>query len=83
MFLNNTFLTGSQVPTSGGVYLDLRAGTIGMNTVNGNIFPGDYSNTGGYWANAANPGNWVGNIAEDVAEFEVADNGFTVLPPAA
>jgi len=83
MFLNNTFMTGSQVPTTGGVYLDLRAGTLGMNTVNGNVFPGDYSNTGGYYANAAAPGNWVGNMAEDVLEAQVADNGFTIAPPAA
>ena len=63
--------------------LDLRGGSQGENIVVGNSFSGDYSNTGGYYANAANPGNWVGNVAEDVLEAEVADNGFTVAVPAA
>lgn len=65
------------------VPLDLRGGTQGENFVVGNYFGGDYSNTGGYYANAGNPGNWVGNFAEDVAEAEVGDNGITVLVPAA
>jgi len=64
-------------------YINLGTGSFGYNQVVGNYFDGDYSNTGGYYANAANPGMWVGNIAEDVAEAEVADNGFTILPPAA
>lgn len=63
--------------------LDLRGGSQGENMVVGNYFGGDYSNTGGYYANAGNPGMWVGNFAEDVAEAEVGDNGITIAPPAA
>lgn len=63
--------------------LDLRGGTQGENIVSGNVFKGDYSNTGGYWANAANPGLWVGNISDDLLEAEVGDNGQTIAPPAA
>lgn len=81
LIANNIFMTGSQVPVSGGIYMDLRAGTLGMNTVTGNILSGTYSNAGGYYANAANPGNWVGNISEDVASPQVGDNGSTVAVP--
>ena len=63
--------------------VDLRGGSRGENIVTRNIFKGDYSNTGGYYANAANPGMWIGNIAEDIAEAEVGDNGFTIAVPAA
>ena len=63
--------------------LDLRGGSQGKNIVVGNTFCGDYSNTGGYYANAATPGMWIGNVAEDVLEAEVGDNGWTVAPPAA
>ena len=76
---DNTF-NGSLIT---GVILDLRGGTLGENMVVDNYFGGDYSNTGGYYANAANPGNWVGNYAQDVAEAEVGDNGITVAVPAA
>ena len=65
------------------IFLDLRGGSRGENVVVGNIFSGDYSNTGGYYANVANPGMWMGNIAEDIAEAEVGDNSFTIAPPAA
>jgi len=61
--------------------LDLRGGTRGENIVTGNVFCGTYSNAGGYWANAGAPGNWVGNVAEDIASPQVADNGFTVAVP--
>lgn len=77
----NVFKTGIGITTT--LFLDLRGGSVGENTVTQNIFEGDYSNTGGYYANAGAPGNWVGNVAEDVAEAEVADNGFTVAVPAA
>jgi len=77
----NVFHDG--VLISATLMLDLRGGSQGENIVTGNVFCGDYSNTGGYYANAANPGNWVGNSAEDVAEAEVADNGWTIAPPAA
>jgi len=63
--------------------LDLRGGSQGKNIVVGNHFCGDYSNTGGYYANAASPGNWTGNFAEDVAEAEVGDNSLTIAAPAA
>jgi len=63
--------------------LDLRAGTRGENVVSGNAFGNlDYSNVGGLWPNAANPGGWAGNTSEDVAEAEVGDNGLTIAPPA-
>jgi hypothetical protein len=65
------------------VYIDMRGGGLGLNTVTGNYFAGDYSNAGGYWANAANPGTWMGNFADDIAEAEVGDNALTIAPPAA
>ena len=77
----NLFKTGIGIAPT--IYLDLRGGSVGENTVTQNVFEGDYSNAGGYYANATAPGNWVGNIAEDVLEAEVGDNGFTVAPPAA
>jgi len=81
LFKGNVFHEGVLIAATR--MLDLRGGTRGKNIVTQNTFCGDYSNTGGYYANAANPGNWVGNIAEDVAEAEVGDNGWTVAPPAA
>ena len=81
IFTGNIFSPGVLIAATR--MLDLRGGTQGENIVSQNVFKGDYSNTGGYYANVANPGMWVGNIAEDVAEAEVADNGFTILPPAA
>ena len=80
-FVGNTFHEGTLVPTV--LKLDLRGGTRGENIVTGNVFCGDYSNTGGYYANAGAPGMWIGNIAEDTLEPEVGDNGFTIGPPAA
>lgn len=81
VFKHNTFHDGVLIAATR--ILDLRGGSRGENIVTENTFSGDYSNAGGYWANAANPGNWVGNFCEDVAELEVADNGVSVLPPAA
>lgn len=83
--LNGSIVKGNTFNGAGitGEILDLRGGTLGENMVVDNYFGGDYSNTGGYWANAANPGNWVGNYAQDVAEAEVGDNGITVAVPAA
>lgn len=81
IFRGNVFNEGVLIAAT--LILDLRGGSRGENIVTGNIFPGDYSNTGGYYANAANPGNWNGNMAEDVAEAETADNGWTIAPPAA
>jgi hypothetical protein len=80
-FTGNIFHEGELITAT--LMLDLRGGSRGNNIVVGNYFCGDYSNTGGYYANAGSPGNWVGNFAEDVAEAEVGDNGITVLPPAA
>lgn len=80
-FQGNTFYEGELIAST--VMLDLRGGSRGHNIVTGNIFCGDYSNAGGYYAHAGDPGNWVGNLAEDVAEPEVGDNGLTVAPPAA
>jgi hypothetical protein len=80
VFRGNVFHEGLLIAATN--ILDLRGGTLGKNIVTGNVFCGDYSNTGGYYANAVAPGNWVGNSAEDVAEGEVADNGWTIAPPA-
>ena len=81
LFQGNVF--GAGVLVANLIKLDLRGGSQGHNIVTGNVFGGDYSNTGGYYGNAAHPDMWVGNLAEDVAEGEVGDNGFTTLPPAA
>lgn len=85
--LNVSVLTGNTFQTGGTTTmttpLDLRLGTRGENVVSGNFLGGDYSNTGGYYANAANPGNWIGNVAQDTAEAEVGDNGWTIAIPAA
>ncbi len=80
LFKDNVFTQGVLNPTA--IHLDLRGGSRGENTVVGNFFGGDYSNAGGYWAHAANPGSWVGNVAEDMLAAQVADNGFTVAVPA-
>ena len=81
LFRDNVFTAGVLLtPTT---YLDLRGGSRGENIVTGNIFPGDYSNAGGYYAHATNPGNWNGNLAQDMLEAEVSDSGFTIAPPAA
>jgi len=81
LFKGNVFHEGVLIAATR--MLDLRGGTRGKNIVTGNTFCGDYSNTGGYYANAGAPGMWVGNTAEDTAEAEVADNGFTIAAPAA
>jgi hypothetical protein len=81
LFKGNVFHQGTGIVTT--VMLDFRGGAQGNNIVTENIFSGDYSNTGGYHANVAAPGNWVGNFAEDVLEAETGDNGLTVAPPAA
>jgi hypothetical protein len=79
--MGNVFHDGVLIAAT--LMLDLRGGSQGENIVTGNVFCGDYSNTGGYYANAGNPGNWIGNIAEDIAEAEVGDNGWTIAVPAA
>lgn len=78
---DNVFHEGVLIAAT--LILDLRGGSQGKNIVVGNYFCGDYSNTGGYYANAGAPGNWVGNFAEDLLEPEVADNGVTIDAPAA
>ena len=80
-FQGNTFHEGEIIACT--IKLDLRGGSRGNNIVTGNVFGGDYSETGGYFAHAGDPGNWIGNIAQDTAEAEVGDNGFTIAPPAA
>lgn len=80
LFQGNVFETGVLLTPT--IYLDLRGGSRGDNIVTGNVFCGTYSIAGGYAAHAGNPGMWVGNIAEDVASPQVADNGFTVAVPA-
>jgi hypothetical protein len=78
-FRGNVFHEGELIVAT--LMLDLRGGTRGNNIVTQNVFCGTYSQAGGYYANAGSPGNWVGNIAEDVASAQVADNGFTVAVP--
>lgn len=80
LFKGNTFHEGVLIAAT--LMLDLRGGSRGKNIVTENTFCGDYSNTGGYHANAGAPGNWVGNFAEDLLEAEVADNGLTIAVPA-
>lgn len=78
-FMGNVFHEGELITAT--QILDLRGGSRGQNIVTQNVFCGTYSQAGGYHANAGSPGNWVGNIAEDVASAQVADNGFTVAVP--
>lgn len=80
-FVGNIFHIGELIAAT--VMLDLRGGSRGNNFVVGNWFQGDYSNTGGYYAHAGDPGMWVGNYAEDLLEAEVGDNGVTIAVPAA
>lgn len=77
----NVFHEGELITAT--IMVDMRGGSRGNNIVTGNVFCGDYSNTGGYYAHAGTPGCWIGNVAEDVAEDEVGDNGFTNAVPAA
>lgn len=79
-FTGNLFHIGELIAAT--IMLDLRGGSRGNNIVTGNVFQGDYSNTGGYYAHAGDPGLWVGNLAEDVAEAEVGDNSWTIAPPS-
>lgn len=84
---NNIFVDGTHDATFpagvGGtaVFIDMRGGSVGYNTVTMNSLGGDYSNTGGYYSGTAD--NWIGNFAEDIAEAEVGDNGITIAVPAA
>lgn len=80
-FTGNIFHIGELIAAT--IMLDLRGGSRGNNFVVGNYFQGDYSNTGGYYAHAGDPGMWVGNYAEDLVEAEVGDNGITIAVPAA
>jgi hypothetical protein len=79
-FQGNTFHEGTLNPTT--IKLDMRAiGGLGNNIITGNVFGGTYSQAGGYYPHAGTPDNWVGNIAEDVASPQVADNGLTIAVP--
>jgi len=80
VFQGNIFHEGELIAAT--LQLDLRGGSLGNNIVTGNIFCGDYSNAGGFYAHAGDPGNWVGNSTEDILEAEVGDNGWTISPPA-
>ena len=63
------------------VFIDMRGGSNGYNTVVYNFLGGDYSNTGGYWAGTGD--SWQGNVAFDIAEAEVGAESFTIAIPAA
>jgi hypothetical protein len=71
--------TGSLAATT--TYIRLGTGSLGYNQVVNNYFGGDYSIVGGYVAETHNLDNWVGNVAFDVAEAEVYDDGTTVAQP--
>jgi hypothetical protein len=73
--------TGALAATT--TFINLGTGSLGYNQVVGNFLDGDYSNAGGYTAETHALDNWVGNMAYDVAEAEVGDNGITVAVPAA
>ena len=81
IFVNNIFTPGSVTSPVVTIRTNQAANPGDDNIVTGNYFPGDYSNTGGYYAGAAD--EWVGNVASDTAEAEVGDNGFTIARPAA
>jgi len=78
---DNVFMSGKLISAT--IMLDLRSNHGGNNVVAGNVFEGDYSNTGGYYDSTDSVSCWVGNYAQDVAEAEVGDNGLTIAPPAA
>lgn len=81
-FIRTAFISVGAVTVSG-VMLDLRGGAVGGNVIFGCLLDGDYSNTGGYYDNAAAASTWVGTFAVDTAEAEVGDNGLVVAAPAA
>jgi len=83
IFAGNFFAEATGALAATTTFIDLGGPGLGYNVVTQNIFGGDYSNTGGYTAEGAGTDNWVGNIAFDVGEAEVADNGFTIAEPAA
>ena len=79
-----SFITGNTIQQVGYAY----TATVSLDTsdatnsiVSRNVFGGDYSIAGGFEGDATDM--WVGNISDDIAETEVADNGFTVAIPAA
>ena len=78
-FIGNVFHRGVLIPST--LQLDLRGGSRGQNIVTQNVFYGDYSNAGGYWAHAANSDMWAGNFTDDWAEPEVGPDGITIKPP--
>ena len=86
--MNGSFVTDCNFQKVGYAYTSIvvlrtsQGGNPGDdNIVTRNHFQGDYSNAGGYHAGAAD--DWTGNFAEDVAETEVGDNGWTIARPAA
>jgi hypothetical protein len=80
-FVRNIFHKGALIPST--IQLDLRGGSQGLNIVTRNTFFGDYSNPGGYYANAGAPDYWMGNFSDDVTEVEVdTTTGLTIAPPA-
>ncbi len=78
---DNIFKEGVLIAATDILVLTAGPGSTGRNTVTRNVFEGLYSVANGYAAHATLPGNWVGNIAENVASGQVADNGFTVAVP--
>jgi len=78
---DNIFKEGVLIAATDILVLTAGPGSSGRNTVTRNVFEGLYSVANGYAAHATLPGNWVGNIAEDVGSGQVGDNGLTVAVP--
>lgn len=77
---NNMFHAGVLIPAT--IKLDMRGGTRGLNVVTGNYMGGQYTQAGGYYANAVTTdAYWTGNFALATIAT-VADNGLTVRVPA-
>ena len=83
VFMHNVFVEATGLLAATTTFIDLGGPGHGYNLVTQNIFGGDYSNTGGYTAEASGTDSWVGNLAFDVGEAEVGDNGLTIAEPAA
>jgi hypothetical protein len=78
---DNIFKEGVLITATDILVLTAGPGSSGRNTVTRNVFEGLYSVANGYAAHATLPGNWIGNIAEDIGSGQVGDNGFTIAVP--
>ena len=76
--IGNTFSEGQSNTIV--TIIDITGGT--GNTVNQNVFPGDYSTAAARFG-AGTSDEWSGNYSSDTAETEVGASGLTVGAPAA